>query len=200
MANDLGKSYKNFHKPNQKETSRTFQGYYIVVNKQKYIGDPNLIIYRSAWEYSFLRWCDHSPSIIKFSSEPISVSYLDKISKLEECKKYGLNPNDPRYFVKRNYHVDFWIVIDKGNGITEKMFVEIKPKSQYIKPIPPPPNAPQKLQKQFVLNAKQYLINEAKWQAMSEYAKKVGSSFYVFNEDTLQKIIGNFFLEKPPTK
>jgi len=195
---ELNQNYHNWHKPNKSETSRTFQGYYNVTNKDKYIGDLSTVIYRSSWEYAFLRWCDFSPSILKFSSEPIRVPYRDPTSTLEECAKFGLNPKDPRNMKERGYNVDFWMQLQKPDGSIEKMFIEIKPKNKLIKPVPPSKDAPLKLQKKFVLEAKEYLVNEAKWTAMNEYCKKIGASFYVFTEDTLQKIIGNFFLEKPP--
>jgi hypothetical protein len=189
----LNDAYKMWHKPNKNPNSTIKQGYYTVQNLQKYIGDPHLIVYRSSWEHSFCRWCDFSPSIIRWSSEPTKIPYYDRVSKLEECKKYGLNPNDPKNWVIKNYNVDFWIEIDKGEGVLEKMFIEIKPSAKLKKPLPPPPNAPLKEHKRFNLNAKEYLINEAKWAAMDAYAKKNNVKFYVFTEDTLKRLIGRFW-------
>ena len=83
-------AYKMWHKPNltgtkgQGGTSWTSQGYYQVQNPKKYVGDPNLVIYRSSWEQAFCRWCDFSPSITRWSSEPIKIPYYDRVSKLEE--------------------------------------------------------------------------------------------------------------------
>ena len=188
-------SYKLWHKPNTNENARTYQGYYHITNKEKYIGDPNLIIYRSGWEYSFIKWCDVSESIIKWSSEPVSIQYYDRISKLNECKKLGLDPNNPRNWIKKNYHVDFWVEVKKQDDITEKWFIEIKPKSKLSKPKPPPSTASIKEQKRFNTLAREFLINEAKFAAMKEWAEKNGAKFYVFTEDQLSKfgIIGGRF-------
>jgi hypothetical protein len=204
MAN-LNQNYKAWHRPNTSGTtasggtSRTYQGLYNIINKEKYIGNPQQCIYRSGWEFSFCKFCDSSPSVTLWSSEPTRIPYRDPTSKLDECKRYNLNPQDPRNWLERGYHVDFWMQIKKPDGTIEKMFIEIKPKKSLIKPIPPLEGAPLKVQKRFVIEAKEYLVNEAKWAAMNAYCKKIGASFYVFTEDTLQKIIGNFFLEKPPS-
>jgi hypothetical protein len=185
-------SYKSWHKPNTSPTARTKQGHYNVQLPDKYVGDPKLVVYRSSWEMAFCKWCDASPSVLRWSSEPIKIPYYDRVSKLEECKKYGLDPNNPKNWKIRNYYTDFWVEIDKGDKI-EKWFVEIKPKNKLVKPVPPPVNAKLKDIKRFNMQAKEYLINEAKFAALNEWAKKHDMSFYVFTEDTLSKIIGGFW-------
>jgi hypothetical protein len=204
---DLNRNYKLWNKPKQNhytengnlKKGETYQGYLHKVYKlkfpEKYMGDPNLIIYRSGWELSFCKWCDASPSIIHWSSEPIHIPYYDRVSKLEECKKYGLNPNDPKNWIIRNYHTDFWIEIDKGDGVVEKIFLDIKPSDKLNKPIPPSSDAPLKEQRRFNLDAREYLINEAKFVAMEAYAKKNNAKFYVFTEKTLRQLAGKFFIE-----
>jgi len=199
----LNDSYKRWHTPKRNnfnengnlKKGETYQGYYKVQHPEKYIGNVNTIIYRSSWELAFLRWCDYSPSIIKFSSEPISIPYYDRISKLEECKKYGLNPNDPKNWVIKNYHTDFWVEIDKGNGEIQKMFIEIKPSNKLKKPIPPDKNASLKEHRRFNIQAREYLINEAKFASMKAYAEKNNANFFVFTEKTLQQLVGKFFIE-----
>lgn len=184
----LGSNYKNWHKPNTSESSRTKQGYYKVQHPEKYVGDPNLVIFRSSWEYSFARWCDFSPSIIRWSSEPTTIPYYDRVSRLEECKKFGLDPNDPKNWVVKNYHVDFWIEIKKQDDTIQKMFIEIKPSKCLKKPIPPPAEAALKEHRRFNIEAKDFLLNEAKWAAINAYAKKNNVQFFVFTEDTLSKL------------
>jgi hypothetical protein len=189
-------SYKKWHKPNTSENAKTKQGYYKVQNKDKYVGDPNLVVYRSSWEMAFCKWCDYSPSVIRWSSEPIKIPYYDRVSKLEECKKLGLDPNNPRNWVVKNYNTDFWVEVDKGENVVEKWFVEVKPKHKLIKPTPPPKGAKLKDIKSFNARAKEYLINEAKFAALKEWASRHNTKFYIFTEDTLSKIIGRFWNEK----
>jgi len=195
MSNNLNSGYKQWHKPNMSETARTKQGYYKVKNKEKYIGDSKLVIYRSSWEFSFMKWCDFSPSIKHWSSEPVRIPYYDRVSKLDELNKLGLDPNKPKNWVKKNYHTDFWVEVDKGQGDLEKWFIEVKPKHHLKKPRPPKVNSPLKEVKKFNRQAKAFLINEAKFAAINEWAKRNNCKFYIFTEDQLIKfgIIGGRF-------
>ena len=190
MANS---SYKAWHKPNTSDTARTKQGYYKVQNPTKYVGDPRLVVYRSSWEMKFCKWCDYSPSVTRWSSEPLKIPYYDRISNMERNKKERLDNNNPRNWKIRNYHTDFWVEINKGDGEIEKWFVEIKPENKLKKPTPPPINSPLKKIKRFNMDAKEYLINESKFASLNEWAKKHNMKFYVFTEKTLAKIIGNFY-------
>jgi hypothetical protein len=177
------------------ENAKTHQGYYKVQNVSKYIGDPNLVIFRSSYEYVFCRWCDFSPSILHWSSEPIRIPYYDRVSKLEEYKKQGIDPNNPKNWIVKYYNTDFWIEIDQGEGKTQKMFVEIKPSNKLKKPALPPDNAPLKDVRRFNNLAKEYLINEAKFAALNAWAEKSGAIFKVFTEETLQRIAAKFWEE-----
>ncbi len=196
-------SYKSWHKPVKNtftnsgslKKGQTHQGYYKVKNLEKYIGDPELVIYRSSWELKFCKYCDVSPSILRWSSEPVKIPYYDRVSKLEECSKFGLNPNDPTNWEVKNYNTDFWFELDRGNNEIEKIFVEIKPSKQLKKPIPPDKDSSLKVQKQFNKAAKEYIINEAKFAAMKEWATKNGCKFYVFTEEILPKMLGRIWRE-----
>ena len=188
-------NYKRYNKPNMGPNAKTQQGYFKVINKEKYIGDPELVIYRSSWEFGFCKYCDASPSVKRWSSEPISIPYYDRVSKLEECAKLGLDPNNPSNWEVRNYNTDFWYEVDTGSGPLEKIFVEIKPSYKLKKPIPCKSDASLKEQRIFVKNAKEYLTNEAKFAALKEWANQHGSKFYVFTEHTLEKILGRFWYD-----
>lgn len=190
----LNSSYKKWHAPNKSGTkaeggtSRTHQGYYNIINKEKYIGEVSLCIYRSSWEFAFMKWCDSCASVIRWSSEPIKVPYADRVSKLDECKRFGLDPNNPKNWVTRNYNVDFWIEINKGGERPEKWFIEVKPQNKLKKPDPIPKTASLKEQRKFNTQAKEYLINEAKFAALDSWAKKNGAKFYVFTETVMTRL------------
>jgi len=189
-------SYKRWHKPVKntfKENGslgkgQTHQGYYIPQNRGKYIGDPNLIIFRSAWEFSVCMWADYSPSVLEWSSEPFKIPYFDKISKLEECKKLGLNPNNPHNWVRKNYNTDFWAKVKASNGDTEKWIIEVKPKRQLVKPEPISREAKIKDIKKYNNALKQYMINESKFEAANQYAIRSGSKFMIFHDDVLDRL------------
>lgn len=188
-------SYKRWNKPTKNvfkedgtlKRGQTHQGYYIVKNKEKYIGDPSLVVFRSAWEFSFCMWADYSDSILNWSSEPVKIPYYDRVSKLEECKKLGLNPNNPSNWIQKNYNTDFWIRIQKPAGDIEKWFIEVKPRHKLQKPKPVPSDSPLRDQKRFNRLAKEFLINEAKFEAMNNWSIRNGAKFYIFTEDQLDK-------------
>ncbi len=191
---NLNNSYKKWHRPNttgtkaEGGTSFTHQGYYNVKNREKYVGDPNLVIYRSSYEFAFMKWCDATQSILQWSSEPMKVPYYDRISKLDECKKLGLDPNNPRNWVTKNYNVDFWVRIKKPDDVIEKWFIEIKPKCKLQKPVPPDKGATTKIIKRFNILAKEYIINEAKFAAISTWAERNNSKFYIFHEEVMMRL------------
>ena len=181
-------AYKKWHKPNMSESAKTHQGYYkLALNPEKYIGNQTLIVYRSEWERKFCDYCCKSPSILEWSAEPISIPYYNRVANLEECKKYGLDPNNPVNWKISNYHVDFWIKIKLPNGNIEKWLIEIKPKKECQ---PPKPCTSNKLKdkKRFNQEAKTWLINEAKWAAAKAFCEKQGWKFYIFHEDILSKL------------
>lgn len=185
----LNGSYKSWHRPDQSDNARTKQGYARIKNTNKYIGDPSQIIYRSSWEFAFIKFCDMSPDVIRWSSEPIGIKYYDKVSNIEKCQKLGLDPNNPVNWAVRNYYTDFWCEVYK-DGIVQKMFIEIKPSNKLIKPKAPAPNASPQTNKRFNRIAKEYLINEEKFKAINEYAIRNGAVFKVFTEKTLRNLIG----------
>jgi hypothetical protein len=205
MSNN--EQYKIWHKPikNQYDQNgnlkkgQTLQGYlherYPLKFPEKYMGNTQLIIYRSGWELAFCRWCDSSPSIIRWSSEPVRIPYYDRVSKLEECKKLGLDPNNPKNWITKFYNTDFWIQVKKADGTIEKWFVEIKPQHKLGKPKQPERTAPLREIKRYNNAVKEYLINEAKFAAIGEWAKRNGAFFYIFTEDQLKKfgIVGGRF-------
>lgn len=112
-------SIKNI-KPSSKSGFK--QGYYTPKNFSKYEG-PMPIIYRSSWERKFCHWCDHNKEVIAWVSEPFSIKYFNILDK-----KF------------HKYYPDFFVKIRKKIGekmVTESYVVEIKPKAQLKKPVPP---------------------------------------------------------------
>ena len=47
---------------------------YNITNPEKYVGTKQPI-YRSSWEFSFMRFCDTNPAIQKWASEAINIPY-----------------------------------------------------------------------------------------------------------------------------
>jgi len=59
------------------------QGYYNPVNRLKYIGPVDRIIYRSGLEKEFMVECDTNPQIIRWQSEPdfLNIRYINPFKR-----------------------------------------------------------------------------------------------------------------------
>lgn len=165
MKND--RSIKDFLKP--KHNSKTVQGYFIPKNPKKYKGDITKIIYRSSWEFKFLEYCDNSDSVVEYSSEPIGIPYFNPITK--KISKYW---------------IDFYIMLKNKNGEIIKWLIEIKP-NDYLKAPLPPKILTEKKTLNYVRQAKNYIINQAKFEAAKEYAKRNNMKFGIITENFLFK-------------
>jgi hypothetical protein len=133
---------------------RFAQGKFTLKNPEKYLGtkDP---LYRSSWEFAFMKFCDESPSIAKWASEAVRIPYR--------------NPLTGRYTI---YVPDFFInYVDKG-GQPHAEIVEIKPQNQSLK---------EKVGKN-LNNQASYILNQAKWEAATVWCRQKGLKFRVINE------------------
>ena len=133
---------------------RFAQGRFALKNPDKYMGtkDP---LYRSSWEFAFMKFCDESTAIAKWASEAVRIPYR--------------NPLTGRYTI---YVPDFFInYVDKG-GQTHAEIVEIKPQNQSLK---------EKVGKN-LNNQASYILNRAKWEAATVWCRQKGLKFRVINE------------------
>lgn len=149
-------------KPNL--TSRYNQGYYHPVNENKYVGDRP-IIYRSSWEYEFSKYCDTTPEIIYWSSEPVGIRYWNVVTK-----KF------------HTYFPDYVIKVSK-DGVVQNYLIEVKPKAQLKKPIPPKKETIKSL-KRYYEAYKTYIINMCKIEALKKFAEMNDYKVLVVTEDS----------------
>lgn len=168
MKSEPKNNIKTFLKPRQ---GKIQQGYFKPAQPEKYIGDPNLIIFRSSWEFKFLKWCDSSPTILKYSSEPVGIPYY--------------SPLDKRTHI---YYVDFFIKTKDTDGNEKTWLIEVKP-DKYTKPPVAPKRMTDKQTANYVYAAKQFIINQAKFEAAKEFASMRGAQFGIITENFLFKSI-----------
>jgi len=90
-----------------------YSGRYQVINRNKYKGDPDNVIYRSLWEKHCFNWCDTNPKVKYWSSEEIIIPYYYDVDK-----KYH------RYFP------DLKIITEE-----KTILVEIKPDKETKPPV-----------------------------------------------------------------
>ena len=120
---------------------------------------------RSSWETRFAWWADYTQNVIAWGSETIVVPYTSPI-----------DGNVHRYFV------DFWVKVKDSLGDVTTYLVEIKPNVQ----CKPPKGVKGRRTRERVLEeTKTYAINQAKWAAATEYAKRRGWRFIVLDENAL---------------
>ena len=145
-----------------------YQGKYIVINRDKYLGDEKAIWYRSSWELKFAKWCDYNSKVLYWGSEIIKIPYI------------GLDGNE------HHYYPDFYVEMkNEGDKDNIKWIVEIKPKKESLQPIKPINETRKKL-KNYEYELKTYYKNIKKWEAAYVYAKNKGLDFKIMTEDVLK--------------
>lgn len=152
-------------KPTQKGRFR--QGYYKIINPDKYIGDSSNIIYRSSWEHRFCRYCDRTDDVTKWSSEPVGIKYISPVDGKEHT-----------------YYVDFYMHVEQGDEKRD-ILVEIKPAASLLKPVLEGKKITTKKLQQYNYDLKTWLVNRAKFSAAIVYAQGRGFEFKVITESFL---------------
>jgi hypothetical protein len=136
-----------------------YSGTYTPKHVEKYLGDPRRVFYRSLWEYRFMRRCDDTPGIVKWSSEEIVIPYV--------------KPTDGQV---HRYFPDFRIDVKTTAGPIHTSIIEIKPRAQCRAP------KARKKTRKFLKEVMTYEINEAKWAAARQFCALRGWSFVVLDE------------------
>lgn len=143
-----------------KKNSRYTQGYVNPAECKKLFESQKSkpIIYRSSWEYYFIKWCEGNPAIRYWGSECVPISYI-------------LCTDNTQHI----YYPDYIIEFMSG----ETWLVEIKPLSQTKKPKSKDYNSPA---------WKTYIKNRCKWKAANEFAKQNNLKFKIITENTINKL------------
>lgn len=136
-----------------------YQGRFTPSFPHKYKGDSRNIIYRSSWEYKFMKWCDITPSITEWGSEEIIIPYI--------------SPVDGK---KHRYFPDFYVrILDK------RYLVEVKPFKQTMEP-----KTQKRITKRYVTEVVTWSVNQAKWAAARNFCQDQGWEFKLITEKELK--------------
>lgn len=127
---------------------------------EKYMGNPENIIFRSGWEYEVMKSLDENTSVLKWSSEEIFIPYI--------------SPVDNRV---HRYFVDFYLEAKALNGDIKKLLVEVKPSKQTQ-----PPKSTKRKTQRYLGEVMTYGVNQAKWEAASKFCDKNGWEFQILTE------------------
>ena len=144
-------------------SNNVYKGRYKVINPSKYTGNPNNVIYRSMWEFKFMKYCDNNPNVLEWGSEEVVIPYLSPIDKKVH-----------RYFV------DFYMKIQESSGRIQRYLIEIKP-AKFTQP----PVIPKRRTPQFVQEVFNWGVNQAKWKAAEEFCKDRNYRFILMTENEL---------------
>ena len=136
-----------------------YQGKYRPSYPRKYKGDTSNIIYRSSWEYKFMKWCDYTTSVQEWGSEEIIIPYI--------------SPVDGK---RHRYFPDFYVKIQN-----RKYLVEVKPFKQTLEPKTQKRNT-----KRYINEVVTYHVNKAKWKAATEFCKDHSWEFMLITEKELK--------------
>jgi hypothetical protein len=136
---------------------RFAQGRFNLKNPGKYVG-TKAPVYRSGWEFVFMKTCDEHPSITQWASESIKIPYKCPLTNRSTI-----------------YVPDFFINYVDKNSKQHAELVEIKPSNQQLL---------EKVGKNPV-NQFQYVKNMAKWEAARAWCRQKGITFRVINENDL---------------
>jgi hypothetical protein len=136
-----------------------YQGKYTVTFPKKYKGDHRNVIYRSSWEYKFMKWCDLTHSIQEWGSEEIIIPYI--------------SPVDGKH---HRYFPDFYVKINN-----QKYLVEVKPLKQTKEP-----KTQKRMTKRYISEVTTWAVNKAKWKAATEFCKDHQWEFKIITEKELK--------------
>ena len=146
-----------------KKNKNYTQGIFQFSNPSKYKGKLPCI-YRSSLELKVMRWFDNNPNIITWGSESIVVPYQ--------------SPLDGRI---HRYFVDLVAALKDKEGNIKKLLIEIKPHLQTMQPNPSNHKKP----KTIIYEQRQWVINQAKWQAAKAWSDTKGYQFIILTEKNI---------------
>ena len=138
----------------------SYKGKYRPSYPKKYKGDVSKITYRSSWEARCMNYFDLNENVLWWASEEVIIPYK--------------SPIDGRY---HRYYPDFVINVRQRDGKTKTLMIEVKPENQK--------NAPKvraRKTKKYISEVVTYAVNQAKWDAATEYCNDRMWEFKVLTE------------------
>jgi len=167
---------------NSKPNKNYIQGFYIVKNKDKYIGDPTKVFYRSSWERAFCTYADMTPKIKKWGLETVTIPYQDHKGKIHRyipdfyCEI--AYPNQPDRYDR------IVIEIKPKEEVTPKFLTKegnLIPQSIYLK------GKSFKATQNYEYALKMYQKNLYKWTKAKSWCKNNGLIFKIMTKEDLQQ-------------
>ena len=140
-------------------------GKYKIQNPKKYIGNADMIFFRSSWELRVFRRFDNDPNILRWNSEEVIIPYFF--------------PVDNKW---HRYYVDLYCELKQKDGSVHQYIIEIKPHKYLSPPEFKGTTKNKRPSKSFLRECFEYKKNQAKWEAAREFAKKQNLEFLILTE------------------
>ena len=151
---------RTVNQPGHNSKYNNVSGTYFPLNKEKFLGNYNPI-YKSRLEYKMMYFLDHSPGVVKWNYEPMSIKYIDESSNNKV----------------RNYYIDFTAVVKDADRL-QTVWIEVKSESET--------HPPGKRASKNPLAVKTWIKNQSKWKAARLLAESRGIKFVVISEKQLE--------------
>lgn len=124
------------------------------------------ITYRSNLERLFMIWCDKNARVVEWGSENVIIPYISPVDEKVH-----------RYFM------DMYVKIREKDTV-KKYLVEIKPDKQTRAP----KVSKKKKESTIIYEQATWAVNQAKWEAAKQFAKKYNMDFIIITEIDLGKM------------
>ena len=145
-----------------------YKGKFTPINPTKYVGEVDNIVYRSLWERTVMKYFDQSTSILKWSSEELTVPY------------FFPDPKNKGHLKLHKYYPDFVILAKTPEGKNQVTMIEVKPQNQTV-----PPKVPKKKTRKYTNQCNTYAINVTKWAAASKFCLDRHWEFKILTEKNI---------------
>jgi len=149
-----------------KKGKAPYQGEFYPSNSQKYDGDVNKIVFRSAMELKMMQYLDLSPTVLSWHSEETVIPYV--------------SPKDQKI---HRYFLDMKATIKLNNGTTKTFLIEVKEEKSTR-----PPTLPKtgKKTNRFIRESMTYAVNMAKWTSAQQVCEEKGWKFQILTDKQLR--------------
>jgi len=173
MGNNRKPSSSGGRKRNGKK--RYNQGFYQIINTNKFMGDPNKCIYRSGWELKFMMFLDRNDKILRWGSENITIPYYT------EDRSNGV-------LKSHRYYPDFYyeLMINNDPHYFQRVVVEVKPFKETQPPKPPTKETVKALET-YEYQLKTFQKNMLKWESAVKWCNANKMKFVIIHEGHLKK-------------
>ena len=132
---------------------------------EKYTGRNRVLDIKSSYEFTFMRYLDNNTNVISYHYEEVPIQYA---SPIDQGRMH-------------RYWVDFWMRYINVEGKESQSLVELKPFYETQKP-PLREHQSDAVKKQLI---ETYLVNQAKFSAAFEYARRNSMRFTILTEREL---------------